>query len=103
MLISITPRKTKILYKLFTIKIPIGTIKSIAKVLDGTNWSSETYNFLNDCVRLSILVFENEEWVNGKSYPTYRIDTEALKNFWKNRIEYKLSFEIVNDEHAIVF
>ena len=99
-LIKITPKKVKILFRLYTEakKIPSGTIKDIAEYLDGVNRTSDTYAFLSDCVRLSILELAGEIEINQRFYPVYKVNKDKLIFFWKNRIEFKLSEQILDDE-----
>jgi hypothetical protein len=102
MQIEITPKRVRILYKMYTQKMPVGTVSDMTKAIEGSNWSSDTYSFLNDCVILSILTLENTVWIRGREYPVYRVDKERLAKFWMQRHEYLLSLEIIKDEYAIV-
>ena len=102
-LIKMTPKKTKILYRLFTEKVPSGTVKEITVFLEGNSWTSDTYDFLSDLRLLSILINNGEVHIQGKPYPTYKVSKEKLKEFWMRRIEYELSLEIVKDEYTMVF
>lgn len=74
-------------------RMDAGTIKDIAKYLEGVNWTSTTYEFIQDCVRESIfnVVGIEEMDSNRQRNAKYKADPNKIRFIWENRIEYKLS------------
>jgi hypothetical protein len=98
MMIRLTPYKINILNKLFVKKIETGTLKDIAKQVDGINWKSETYSFLQDCVHMGILEVRGdieEENDKSKRYSVYSINRRKLVSFWTSRAEHKFSCNLM--------
>ena len=111
---KLTSKKVRILYFLYTKTVTPGTLVDIAKQIEGGGgWQDDTYRFLQDLVRMDIImsyqetnkffgIFNGEKEVGGKRYPTYNINKDRLRSVWMRLDEFRLSKKILEDTALVL-
>lgn len=112
MLRNITSNKIRTLIKLYNGNIQPGTVRDIAKQLDGSNFRTETYTYLRELVALGCLtmyngtrrdlgIIDGMSVLGKKENPTYEADKERIAKLWQHTIYFKFSRLILEDESIL--
>lgn len=95
--------KAEIIYKLYLtdLKKPLN-LKGVCILVDGTDYKSETYNFLYKLKDKNILIPEQEIIIKGKKIKLYKINKDAIEEMWQNTIYFLFSKYMIETEYVLL-